>query len=683
VYGAGEAGTEYRVGAGAGHRLAYVGGGGRSRVQFALAAVLVACVTGGASPLGAMPAVRQAAAGAASPLGAVPAGPGAAAGAPAPRVLISDDEFSSPRVDVAVDVAVTFDQRGRHPHTITADGGGFDTGNLEPGEELRLRFPAAGVYRYHCALHGATGGHGMSAVVVVGDAPIPPGPEPRTPRPGGPATVNVPKDKPTVQEAVDAAQPGDLVLVAPGTYKESVVVATPGIELRGVDRNAVVLDGEGTRSNGVLVAADGVTVGNLTAVRFRVNGFLWWGVKGFRGSYLSAAGNGSYGMRVYGSKGGVIDHAYASGQPDAGIAVAACSECATTVSDSTAERNAVGFLAANAAGGVVIARSEAAGNGAGIVGVPLDSTTSPVLRGLVVVGNRVHGNGRRLAAHPMWLPASGAGIVVAGATGARIERNLVEGNRDYGVVVSPAFDRALRLSRGGAVRGNSVHGNGGADLALGAPAGGGTCFAANRHRLQAPPGLTFLSRCGAATAGLTWGDPGVTASRLALWAEGAGAPAAEPRPGPSDVPPQPSMPEAAGPPRPATGALPVIDPESIALAQPTAASTQAPKEAHVFGVKLSDPIALALGMYAYLLPLALYAAWISVSMWDLARREGLSGPARVGLAAIVLGVPVLGPVGYLAVGARSVPRGLRLFLAFGGLALYALLATVSLALGSA
>jgi hypothetical protein len=103
----------------------------------------------------------------------------------------------------------------------------------------------------------------------------------------------------------------------------------------------------------------------------------------------------------------------------------------------------------------------------------------------------------------------------------------------------------------------------------------------------------------------------------------------------------------------------------------------------VFGVKLTDPLALVLGLYAYLLPLALYAAWVSLAMWDLARRDELTGPVRVGLAAFVLGVPLVGPVGYLAVGAKTVPRGLRLFLAFGGLGLYLLLAAVSFALGRA
>ena len=64
----------------------------------------------------------------------------------------------------------------------------------------------------------------------------------RTPR-----TIRVPQDAATVQGALDSTQPGDLVLIAPGVYREAVTVRTPGIAVRGLDRNAVVFDGEGQK----------------------------------------------------------------------------------------------------------------------------------------------------------------------------------------------------------------------------------------------------------------------------------------------------------------------------------------------------------------------------------------------------------------------------------------------------
>src|SRR5436189_4618390 len=57
----------------------------------------------------------------------------------------------------------------------------------------------------------------------------------------------------TIQKAVSAAHPGDWILVGPGDYKEQgykgeaepagVLITTPNVHLRGMDRNGVVVDG--------------------------------------------------------------------------------------------------------------------------------------------------------------------------------------------------------------------------------------------------------------------------------------------------------------------------------------------------------------------------------------------------------------------------------------------------------
>src|SRR5690348_335995 len=73
----------------------------------------------------------------------------------------------------------------------------------------------------------------------------------------------------SIQAAVDEAQPCDWVLIPPGTYRESVVVQTDGIHLRGLNRNTVILDGGHTRdTNGIQVLASGVSIENLTVRNF-------------------------------------------------------------------------------------------------------------------------------------------------------------------------------------------------------------------------------------------------------------------------------------------------------------------------------------------------------------------------------------------------------------------------------
>ncbi len=149
----------------------------------------------------------------------------------------------------------------------------------------------------------------------------------------------------TIQSAVDAAKPGDWILVAPGDYHEDadesgvhtdpaagdmggVMITTSDLHLRGMDRSTVIVDGtdpsssgpcssapsaqnygaKGTNGqtvgrNGILVwKADDVSVQNLTACNFLAGtgdsgNEIWWnggadsgkiGLKGYSGSYLTA-----------------------------------------------------------------------------------------------------------------------------------------------------------------------------------------------------------------------------------------------------------------------------------------------------------------------------------------------------------------------------------------------------------
>ena len=58
------------------------------------------------------------------------------------------------------------------------------------------------------------------------------------------ATIHVPADQPTIQQAIDAANNGDIVLVSPGTYKENIDYHGKAITLRSVSGPAkTIIDG--------------------------------------------------------------------------------------------------------------------------------------------------------------------------------------------------------------------------------------------------------------------------------------------------------------------------------------------------------------------------------------------------------------------------------------------------------
>ena len=106
-----------------------------------------------------------------------------------------------------------------------------------------------------------------------------------------------------------------MVLIEAGTYDGSVTVETEDITIRGVDRNRVIVQGDGEAENGFLVLSDGVTVENMTVRGFRSNGVMFSGSYGaeeslhrFRAAYLTVHDNGLYGIYAFNARGGTIEH---------------------------------------------------------------------------------------------------------------------------------------------------------------------------------------------------------------------------------------------------------------------------------------------------------------------------------------------------------------------------------------
>jgi Right handed beta helix region len=335
-----------------------------------------------------------------------------------------------------------------------------------------------------------------------------------------PRVVHVPADAPTIQAAVLAAHPGDLVLVAPGTYAGDVTVprSRPGLTIRGETRNGVVIDGRDRTPSGITVRAEDVTVENITLHSFLGNALVWDHVDGYTARYVTVWNAGGYGMYAIASRHGAIDRSLVSGAGDAAFYVGECHPCDATISGVTAMLSGLGYSGTNAGGGLVVRDSVFDRNGTGILPNSFDDEADPPQRDMLVVRNRVTGSGS--VPTPATDPVDGLigiGIGVAGGRRDAVRGNVVTASDRYGIALFATVQPEGHLWRpaGTAVTGNRVSGSGLADLALAAGAGRGNCFAGNRFATSRPAGIERAFPCGSAPAPDARGDESVS-SRLEI-----------------------------------------------------------------------------------------------------------------------------------------------------------------------
>jgi hypothetical protein len=312
----------------------------------------------------------------------------------------------------------------------------------------------------------------------------------------------------TVQSAVDAASPGDWILIGPGSYHETgavgVRITTPGIHLRGMDRNRVVIDGtrggaatcdpapsaqvlgaNGGGRNGIeVVKVDGVTIENLTVCNFLSGSGgggnqIWWnggdgsgaiGMGSYHGAFLtasttyySASNSATYGIFVSNSRGpGVIERSYASNMSDSGFYVGACPDCNSVLREVHAQNSPQGFSGTNAGGHLVLQGSEWDHNRVGIASTTLANDDRPSPQDgscpgasgrscTLIEDNYVHDNNtpdtpaEGIAAT---VPV-GTGILISGGRYDTVRNNLIKGNGAWGVLLNDYPDATQPACDGG------------------------------------------------------------------------------------------------------------------------------------------------------------------------------------------------------------------------------------------
>ena len=262
----------------------------------------------------------------------------------------------------------------------------------------------------------------------------------------------------------------------------------------------------------------------MTARRYQLNGFYWSSVNGYRGSYLTAYGNGDYGIYAFDSVWGRFEH-IVRGRP-AGFGLLHRPVLPLPRGDrrrdlrpqrARVQRHQRGRRPRPRQPRVdgqprghraQHARLGAAGAAAG----DHDRRQLDPRQQRPPTRRRSDSSARPTA----WASCIGGGRdnLVTG--------NLVEDNPTFGIAILPNLDDNLWLTQGNAVRDNVVRRSGRADLALGAPSRRGRLLRRQRRISTSLPPAIETVRAAAARASAAAASRGPTFGLLARFAQALG-----------------------------------------------------------------------------------------------------------------------------------------------------------------
>lgn len=260
-------------------------------------------------------------------------------------------------------------------------------------------------------------------------------------------TIEV-KEGQLIQEAIAKANPGDVVMVYPGVYKETVYIDKDNIRLYGVIEKGKrpILDGEKELNDAILYSGNGVSVENFIIKNYKGNGIM-----GQAGNNFSIRNNWIYDAGVYGifpqfGTNGLVELNKLSGIEDAAIYIGMCDNI--DVRNNEVYESVAGIEIENSRH-CLVENNYVHDNTGGLLafitpGLPIKTCYDVIFRENFVINNN-HDNFGAEGSVVATIPP-GTGLLILAADDVVIENNFFVGNKSFGIVITDLENGGVNFS---------------------------------------------------------------------------------------------------------------------------------------------------------------------------------------------------------------------------------------------
>ena len=241
-----------------------------------------------------------------------------------------------------------------------------------------------------------------------------------------------------IQDAVKKANPGDLIRVYPGSYRETVYIDKDDISFQGIiiEGEWPTLDGGKELNDGFLYSGNGIIIENFKIINYKGNGIMGQAGNNFviRNNWVVDAG--VYGIFPEFGKNGLVEHNVLSGIEDAAIYVGMCDNI--DVLHNETYESVAGIEIENSRH-CLVENNYTHNNTGGLLvfitpGLPIKTCFDIIVRNNFVVDNNLE-NFAAPGSIVSGIP-QGTGILIMAADDVTLEGNIITGNNNAGITIT-------------------------------------------------------------------------------------------------------------------------------------------------------------------------------------------------------------------------------------------------------